>query len=185
MKARTGSGKEERPESPLGPLGSRPEPVIGALSSGHSGLPRSSVPSNPPGFRPCGRRSEPETHRRTGVSPPSDRAPATRFPGAFCTTGSGGTPSRAEALGESRTVRANPSRSRSRRRPHRLPTRIDLLRKAVPGPDDPPSTPSTRRSPLSPFVPPKRNSGSFEGPSLDGPPADRRRFAAWDEAKHT
>jgi hypothetical protein len=36
----------ERPEAPLGPLGSRPEPVIGALSSGNSGLSRSNVPSN-------------------------------------------------------------------------------------------------------------------------------------------
>jgi hypothetical protein len=185
VKARTGSGKEERPESPLGPLGSRPEPVIGALSSGHSGLPRSSVPSNPPGFRPCGRRP---SLRPTGepVCPqPSDRAPATRFPGAFAP------PDRA---GLRRGPKPSGSRGRSGRTlpalvpavdRNRLPTRIDLLRKAVPGPDDPPSTPSTRRSPLSPFVPPKRNSGSFEGPSLDGPPADRRRFAAWDEAKHT
>ena len=66
----------------MGPLGGRPEPVIGALSSSHSGLPRSNVPSNrsvaPP--RPCGLSLV--LHRRTGVSlaPRCARHPANRAP---------------------------------------------------------------------------------------------------------
>ena len=146
----------------MGPLGSRPEPVIGALSSSHSGLPETKCPKQPsvpvpygrrPGLRPTGKPACPQPSEvlRSGFPAfaPSDQ------------TGLHREPKPPESRG--RSGRAFPFSAPVVDR-IRHPTRINPLLEAVPGPVDPPPTSSIRRSPLSPFVPPKRNCGSVKGP---------------------